>query len=154
VDARIDTLGPLTVAFIRHVGPYHDAGPACERILAWARLRGLLGPGTTVLGLSHDNPASTPAGRLRMDACVAVGAGVGPEGEVGVKELPRGEYAVATHRGPYETLADTYGALARWVVAGGRRVRAAPCVEIYRNDPKSTPPAALLTDVCVPVDPA
>jgi AraC family transcriptional regulator len=153
VDVRVETLGPLRLAFIRRLGPYREAGAAFERILAWAGPRGLLGPDTLVLGLYYDDPATTPPDRLRLDACVSVGEGVAAEGEIHVQEVPRGQYVVATHRGPYEALADTYGALIRWVATGGRKPRAAPCVEIYRNDPKTTLPADLVTDVYVPLEP-
>lgn len=152
MEVRVETLGPLRLAGMRRVGPYREAGTAFEQILGWAGPRRLLGPDTLVLGLYHDDPATTAPDRLRLDACVTVGASVRAEGEVRIQELPRGEYAVAIHRGPYETLADTYGALARWAAAHGRKARA-PAVEIYRNHPKTTPPAGLVTDVCLPLDP-
>ncbi len=65
-----------------------------------------------------------------------------------------GEYAVTTHHGPYDKLAETYAKLyGQWIPRNGRTPRSAPCFEIYLNDPESTEPAELLTDIHVPLEP-
>jgi len=60
------------------------------------------------------------------------------------------------HHGPYERLGETYAALfGQWLPANGREPGGASCsYEIYLNDPNSTPPEELLTEVCVPLKPA
>jgi len=73
-----------------------------------------------MLGVCHDDPDVTPPEKFRYGACLVVGESVRPEGEVGVQEVGGGEYAVATHRGPYQTLAQTYARLyGEWLPAGG-----------------------------------
>jgi AraC family transcriptional regulator len=148
---RMETVAPLRVAFIRHVGPYDQVRPAFERLAVWAAARA---PSIEALflGLAHDNPGITPAAQLRFDCCIEVTANVRGEGDVGVTEVCGGEYATAVHRGPFYRLAETYEWLALdFMPREGRSMRKAPCVEIYLTPPERTPPAELLTEVLVPV---
>ena len=63
MDVRIETLKPIHVARIRHVGPYADVGPCFERLFRWA---GSVGVATgRVLTLSRDDPEAVAAERLR-----------------------------------------------------------------------------------------
>jgi AraC family transcriptional regulator len=120
--------------------------------MAWAGQRGLLGGRLTILGIVHDDPEVTPAEKVRYDACLAVEGAVRPEGEVGVQEIVGGEFAVATHRGPYDRLADTYAMLlGRWLASSGREPGPAPGFEVYRNPPAETPPPELVTDIHIPL---
>lgn len=66
-------------------------------------------------------------------------------------ELPGGPVAVAWHVGPYDTLAETYGALMGWIGEQGRTV-AGPMWEVYWTDPGTEPdPARWRTEVIIPV---
>jgi AraC family transcriptional regulator len=152
MDVEIKNLDPIRVAFVRHVGPYAGCGAAWEKLCAWAGPRGLFGPDTRFLGICHDDPQITPPEKIRYDACVTVGAEVVPEGEVGAQETVGGEYAVTLHRGPYEQLHATYERLCgEWLPHSGREPAIAPCFEVYLNDPKTTRPAELLTQIHMPL---
>ena len=106
-----------------------------------------------ILGVVLDDPEITPAERIRYDACLVVDGSVEPEGEIGVQEVGGGDYAVSTHRGPYETLGATYVRLCgQWIPASGREMRAAPSFEVYHNSPADAASADLVTDVCVPLE--
>ena len=148
---RIETLEPLRVAFIRHVGPYEEVRPVFDRLAVWAAARASrIEP--LFLGLAHDNPNITPAAQLRFDCCVEVSANVRGEGDVGVTEIGGGEYATAVHRGPFDRLAETYAWLAlEFMQREGRSMRMSPCIEIYLTPPEQTPPDELITEVLVPV---
>jgi AraC family transcriptional regulator len=143
------------VAFLRHVGPFATAEATFGRLLAWAGGRGLLQPGTLVLGICPDDPDVTPADKLRMDCCVTVAESFRPEGgEVGVQTVAGGDHAVVTHRGPYSRLGETYRWLyGVWLPGSGREPADAPPFEVYRNTPGETPPEDLLTDVHLPLAP-
>ena len=57
---------------------------------------------------------------------------------------------MTTHYGPYENLAETYAFLCgQWAPRAGRELGASPCIEEYQNDPDSTDPEDLVTDVYV-----
>jgi AraC family transcriptional regulator len=153
MDARIRTLEPLRVAFVRHTGPYEQVGAAWQRLCAWAGPQGLLGPHTRMLGVSYDDPDVTPPEKLRYDACLVVGADVAPTGDIGVRTLDGGQYAVTTHVGAYTKLNETYGRLVgQWIPAQGLEPASdRPSLEFYLNDPQRTPEDQLRTDVYMPL---
>ncbi len=152
VDVRIETIDPVPVAFMRHVGPYHEVGAAFQKLMGWAGPRGLIGPGVSSIGVYHDDPEVTPPDKLRADACISVRPDFEPEGEIGFQTLAGGACAVAVHRGPYEKLPDVYRALiGEWLPASGRELRAAPPMEFYRNSPMDTKPEDLYTEIYLPL---
>lgn len=152
LDVQVEQIAPAHVAFVRNTGPYNTVGAAWERLFGWAGPRRLIGPALRYFGLCHDDPAVTPPDKIRYDACLVVPAGTQGDGGVGVMEFAGGEYACATHRGPYESLNATYEGLYReWLPASGRAAAQTPCVEFYLNDPRGTPPEQLLTHVCMPL---
>jgi AraC family transcriptional regulator len=152
-DVRIETVPPRRVVFIRHVGPFDTAEPAFQRLFSWAGRRGLFRPDTLVIGICPDDPDVTPPEKIRFDCCLTVSDSVKPEGEVGVQAVAGGEHAVATHRGPYSRLGETYRWLyGVWLPTSGREPGDAPPFEVYRNSPGETPPEDLLTDIYVPLE--
>ncbi len=149
---RLERFSATRLAFVRHVGPFDQVGQAWQRLLSWAGRRGLLGPGAEMLGVIHDDPEITPPERLRYDAALVVSERVKPDGDVGIEELPPCEYAVAVHRGPYETLYKTYARLCgEWLPSSGREARTAPGLEIYRNAPQTSRPDDLITEIHIPL---
>ncbi len=153
MNVSIRSLPRQRVAFRRHVGAYDCCGASWEVFLSEIGALGLLGPGVRLLGLCHDDPKVTAAERVRYDCCVPVGEDFEPSGEIGVQFVAGGDYAVATHQGPYDRLGETYdGLIGQWVPRSGRQLRAVPCFEIYLNDPEGSDPEELLTDVYVPLE--
>jgi AraC family transcriptional regulator len=151
LEVRIVSFPITRVAFMRHVGPYGEVGQTWSKLFAWAGPRGLLRRGAKILGIVHDDTEVTPPDKVRYDTCIVVGDSFRPEGEMGLQEIG-GEYAVATHRGPYETLGVTYGELCgQWLPRSGRELRSAPPFEVYRNSPQDTVPEELLTDIHLPL---
>jgi AraC family transcriptional regulator len=152
MDVRIKRVEPMRVAFVRHVGPYIACGKAWEALCEWAGRKGLLVPGATFLGLSYDDPGVTPEEKLRYDACLVVDDGVEAEGDVGIQEIHGGEYAVITHKGPYENLNKTYARImGEWLPRSGREASANPSFEKYLNFPDDTAPEDLVTEIHVPL---
>ena len=100
MEVKIAKVKPIRVAFMRHVGPYEKCGETWGKFCAWAGPRGLLGPQTTVIGISHDDPEVTPPEKIRYDACITVDENFEPEGEVGVQEIKGGDYAVVVNNDP------------------------------------------------------
>lgn len=150
---EVKEVPPARVVFLRHVGPYGEVGQTWGRLMAWAGMRGLLGPGMRLIGIVHDDPEVTPPDKLRYDAAVTVSRPVEARGEFGVMDLAGGRYAVATHRGPYETLGRTYERLyGAWLPRNGHGVRDVPAFEEYLNSPRDTRPEDLLTRIWVPIE--
>ena len=153
MDAKIVKKDAIRVAFVRHIGPYDQCEAAWEKLCAHMGPLGLLGPQTAFIGLCHDDPEVTPPMNIRYDACMEVGPDFEAGGEIGVQEIAGGEYAVTLHKGPFDTLKESYAALAgKWLPASGREPRNAPSYEVYLSDPEKTPPQELLTEIYIPLD--
>ena len=153
MDVTIERKQSLRVAYARATGPYaQSATEAWNKLMALGGPKGLFRPGARYFGVGHDCPSSTVAELIRYDACVSVGPEVEPEGELGVMELPGGDYAVARHKGPYEGMENAYMWLyGVWLPQSGREPAPLPGYEEYLNSPENTPPAELLTEINVPL---
>jgi AraC family transcriptional regulator len=150
---RIEQIDAMPVAFIRHIGPYEEVPPVFERIMRWARDRAVpLRTEPLFIGVAHDDPAITPALRLRFDCCVALGGDTRPAGSIAVQRILGGRYAIALHRGPFTEIHRTYAWLAReFIPSRGVRLRRAPAVELYVTQPDLTPGDEQLTEVLLPI---
>lgn len=148
MNVTIKTIDPIKVAFIRHIGPYLDAGATFDKLKTWASMHNLDFAKTLFLGVAYDDPDITPAEKLRYDACVSINDDIKPEGEVGMQTLRGGEYAVVKHKGPYNELAEVYHWLiGTWLPQSGREAENISCFEIYRNSPENTQPEDLITEI-------
>ena len=153
MEVKIVEEKDLQVAFVRHTGPYNQCGQAWEKLCSRLGADGLLGRGPRFIGLSYDDPEVTPADKVRYDACVEVGEGFEPSGEIGIQVLPGGTFARVTHFGPYANLNRTYAELlGRWIPSSGYLYLNQPTREIYMNDPENTEPKDLVTDIYLPVE--
>ena len=145
MDVTIVQQPDLRVAGIRHIGAYDEIGRE------FSRLGGLLkGPppaGSQMIAVYHDDPAVTPADRLRSDAALTLpGNTHAPDGLI-EQHLPPGRYARTVHKGGYEGLPATWNALKNeWLSANGHRM-GRPSYEVYLNNPMTTPKEALLTEI-------
>jgi len=156
LDVTVREFPPLPFAYLRHVGPYQEVGPVFLKASAIAAEKRLFGPDTKVMMRSYDDPLVTDETRLRSDAGVTLsGAATEPAADLG--ELTRGEiagglYAVALYKGPYEGLSGCFDwLLCTWLPSSGYEADDRPCAEVYLNDPSTTAPAELLTEIRVPV---
>jgi len=154
MEVAIRKLDRTRVAFVRHVGPYDTVGGTWQKLMMNAGMRGLLGPSARMLGICHDDPEITPPDRVRYDAAVTVSADAAPAGEIGIQDVGPGEYAVATHVGPYSGLGESYARVCgEWLPQSGRELASAPAVEFYQNSPMNTPPDQLRTEIWLPLAP-
>jgi len=153
-DVRLEDFGPRRIAFLRHVGPYNQVGAVWQQLMMWAGQRGLLGPAPVLLGIVYDAPEVTAEAKLRYDAAVVVDDSVQPEGEIGIQEIARCQYAVIPHTGPYDTIQEDYDRLCGdWLPASGRETASIPAFERYLNTPYDTAPENLRTDIYLPLLP-
>lgn len=143
------------VYFVRKTGRFdRSAAEAWTRLMKFAYPRRLMTKATRCIGVSHDFPEVTPEDKIRYDACITADGDAKPEEEIGVKAICGGTHAVFLHKGPYDRLSESYGHIfSEWVPASGRKLRDAPCFELYLNrDPCRTKPENLRTEIHVPVE--
>ena len=149
-QVRIEKRPAMRVAFLRHTGPYNEAGPTFQKMMKWAFSNGLFNPQTKVLGICHDDPDVTPAEKRRLDCCVTVDESFTSAGEVDEQNVCGGEYVMLTHHGSFEGLADSYRWLyGEWLATSGRLFDNRPPMEIYVNNRNDTPEQDLVTEICV-----
>ncbi|MGA2185428.1 MAG: AraC family transcriptional regulator [Bryobacteraceae bacterium] len=152
LEVSVRRIGPIRVAFARHVGPFDEVGEAWQRLMMWAGRQGLLGPGVRMVGIVQDDPEITAPEKLRYDAALVVEDGVSASGDIGIQEVGPGEYAVALHVGPYNTLGQTYVRMCgEWLPESGRELESAPAIEFYLNSPMTASPDQLRTEICLPL---
>ena len=154
LEVRIESHRPRRVLFLRHIGPYQSVGPTFQKFMGYVFQNGLFRSDAEIIGICHDDPDVTPPDKIRYDCAMTVGETVAASGEFGIQIIDGGECAVTTHRGPYESLPETYRALyGQWLPASGREPRNAPSFEIYRNSPMDTKAEDLITEIVLPLAP-
>lgn len=155
IKATIKTIKEKKVIYTQTIGDYNSGGisVAWEKVCDFAKKKRLFGWKTEFIGISHDDPEITDAEKLRYDACVCISKNVDPEGEIGVKEIKGGKYAVFMHKGPYENFQQTYNAIYKqWLPESGHTLRNLPCFELYLNSPDKTKPEKLKTEIYIPIE--
>jgi AraC family transcriptional regulator len=155
VSIEVQDLPELHVAYVRHIGPYHQIGQAFGRLMRWAGPRGLLKfPETRSLAVYRDSPDVTDERKLRSDACITVPEGTKVDGEVGLMTIPGGTFVV----GRYEIGADQFGQawdalMGGWLPDSGYQPDDRMCYEVYLNDPDQHPQKKFIIDICEPIKP-
>ena len=153
MQIEIEQLPRMRVGAVRHLGAYNQIGPKFQQLGAIAGQAGLFhAPGALMMGIFYDNPRETPVEKLRSDAAIAVSDTARlPEG-LTEQVVPAGRYARFTHIGGYEGLPGAWTQFSTLLGAAAYRMREAPGLEIYRNNPMNTPKEELRTDLYMPVE--
>lgn len=146
IAVEIRTLPALRLAGLPHRGAYGRLGETFGTLCRIAGERRLLGPATRFVALSWDDPAAVAEADLRADACIVVDAATPIDPPLAEYRHPAGRFATVVHRGPYETLSETYRRFFRdWLPASGESLADLPPLEEYLDDAGRTAPADLRT---------
>ena len=154
-EPSIKQTEPMTVAFLPMRGAYRQVPLALGRLYAWVSQQGLTPAGMPVAEYLS-NPQVTPEDEALWEVWAPVAEQPGldeaqpGDAGIGVKRIPAMTVATVMHRGPYETMAETYESLGAWVAEQGYVMAGAPR-EAYHSDPAKVPPEEYLTEVSFPV---
>jgi AraC family transcriptional regulator len=155
---EIRHLPAMQTVTVDHQGDYMEIGKAFETLYGCLGMRQLFQPDMRMVGIYLDDPTVTPQAELRSKAGVihssplAEGASQAP---LSPSTIHSGDYAVLKYRGPYANMREAYQWLyGQWLPASGRDAADAPVFEEYLNNPRTTAPADLLTEICLPLRPA
>ncbi|HUT36867.1 MAG TPA: GyrI-like domain-containing protein [Planctomycetota bacterium] len=145
-------IGPQTVAFIEHKGPYGDIGRVYQRLFGWAARAGVrpAGPAFTCF-LEPPDKLDWAAGRFEV--CLPVAKGTAGAGGVRVKELPATDVLAVVVQGPYSEMPAHYSELLAWMSVEGE-APAGPPRETYLVHPGpdgSGDPKTFRTEIQFPV---
>lgn len=155
-SVEIKDLPKMSVAYIRHIGPYKGDEKLFEsiwtRLFTWAGPRGLIGgEDFKSLIVYHDDPNVTIEDKLRMSVCITVPSDTKVDGEIGKMEIEAARYVVArfelTAQDFQEAWDWVYG---QWFPTSGYQPDDKPCFEVYPEEPKD---GKFIVDICVPVKP-
>lgn len=148
----VRTLQPMSLAFIRHTGPY-EAVPIrlWDTLIDWARRRRIPGP-YVLLGIAHDAPGLTKPAKLRFDAAIRVPGEFRSGRHVGHQRFEGGLFAFTTHVGPFVSLPAAYREVFRRVQSDrALACLGVPCLEFYRVNRVVTDLAIVNTEIAIPV---
>ncbi|WP_340680862.1 AraC family transcriptional regulator [Paraglaciecola sp.] len=152
MNVTIKQIDDLLVAYVPHQGPYQECGEAWDVLLSTLAPEGLLGGDAKMIGVSYDDPDVVAPELLRYEACISINESFKTSKEISFKTLEGGKYAVTSHIGPYGKLNETYQKLfGQWLSQSEYESADKPCLEIYLNDPESTEPDELITDIYLPL---
>jgi len=155
-SVEIKELPKMTLAYIRHIGPYKGDDKLFEglwnRLFAWAGPRGLIGgKDFRSLVIYHDDPGVTIEDKLRMSVCITVPPETKVDGEIGKMELDAAKYVIARFEVNAQQFQEAWDWLyGEWFPASGYQPDEKPCFEMYPEEPRD---GKFVVDICVPVKP-
>lgn len=149
MEATIKTIEPMKVLALRHIGPYHEIGPKFGELMQWAGPNQV--PILSAVAIYHDDLSVVPPHELRSDAGVVVPADYelpagAPEG-LSFTSIPGGDYAIATHMGPYSGLGDAWARFLGQAAPALGRPLSYFTFEVYVNDCSQVAPEDIQTDL-------
>ena len=149
IEVTLKTTEQMTVAFASMKGPYSLISETFGKLYSWIGERGFVPSGPPV-GVYFNAPGQVPDAELlwELRSPIAVEAAQsGPdERGLGVKIIEGAEVASTMHRGPFDKVGETWGALVGWIMENGYQIMG-PGEEIYLSDPDKTHPEELLTEI-------
>lgn len=152
IEVVVRQLPPLTVAYVRRRGPYHQMPEAFQVLFQGITEKGyrIAGP---PMAVHYNNPMNAPMDELIWEIQIPIAGSpedtAGSAQEVGVKRVPPRQAANSVHRGPYQDIANIYMALDSWL-EGNSYQQAGPAEEVFISDPTATAEADLMIEVRVP----
>lgn len=153
--AKVVEMEPKTVLYISASGSYKNVeyGTLYERMWAEIKRQGLFCAGVEHLAFYYDNPEIIADENLRCDVCLRICKPAEPNGDIGVKTIGGGRFAVFTYIGEYQKVGGAYDKIYGELLAkGGLRVRGNYCFEKYVSDPRRSAPERLKTEIYIPVE--
>jgi AraC family transcriptional regulator len=147
------TTEPQELVGMDHKGPHHEIGQTFDRLFGWAcTTDGMITGETKGIAVFFDDPREKAPEDLTSLAAIPLPAGKTATDGTRAYTILGGPHAIARHVGPYTELHRTYSELFQtWFPASGESRNGNPIFEINMNDPKTTAPADLITDIYVPL---
>lgn len=162
INNQLNIKGPKTIdiptkqmIYIKLSGEYSklDFPGTWGKLWAYIKEEKLYTAGIEHLAIYHDDPKVTESEKLRTDLCLVVTKDAIPKGEIGVKDMPGGRFALFVYTGPYDKLDAAYDTIyAQLLPEAGLQLRDAPCFDKYKNHPGRTAPEKLKTEIYIPVE--
>jgi effector-binding domain-containing protein len=125
----VKKIEPQRVASMRGILPaYGEIGRFYDEIFKYLGKKMIFKPAGPAIFICHDGEYKERD--VDSEACVPIKKAIPGSDKVKVYELPAIEAACIIHKGPYDTIGVTYGALMAWIEANGYRITG-PDREVY-----------------------
>ena len=155
LKVRVVKLEPMRVASVHAFseGPEIEAG---QKLVAWARPKGLLDDPDRYRVFGFNNPDPSPGSpNYGYEFWIVVGPDVEPEGEVKVKEFPGGLYAVTRcdvpPGGAYEAIPATWQQLVAWCEDSEYQFATHQWLEKHIDLAETSPETGFVLDLHLPI---
>ena len=154
LEPKIVEIEPIEVLYVRKTGGYmHSADEAWKAMVAFVNENGLFEKAIARYGIAHDNPSVIEEDNLRYDACLELNESVNPMGEVSIKQIAGGKYALFMHKGSYALLGESFKNIGDWIVESGVELRDEPSFQKYLDlDPTGIKEKDLKTELYIPIN--
>jgi AraC family transcriptional regulator len=140
------------LAAMEHRGDPMTESITLDKLISWAKAQpiNLKPKAGEAFGFGYADPRETPPEEWRCDLALTVPKDFKSSDEVIERHLPAGRYAVATHKGPYDTISDTIDHLYRhWLPESGEELGDLPCIFCYHNFDHDVAKTERLTEIWV-----
>lgn len=153
-EVTIQHIEPTTVAFLALQGSYTQVAEGFGTLYQWVEAEEFAPYGPPMMVFLSD-----PVTTQEQDNVWELWAPIsGPqhnreanEAGLGVRRVPGGPVATATHIGRYDELERTYTEILSWITANKKEIIGPP-MEVYLSDPATVPEAEYVTQVRIPVE--
>jgi len=154
MNAKIEIreMPKMELAYITQIG-VEGIENAFERILRWARPKGLLaGEDSNITRIFHDSFKITDADKVRMSIGVILTSTIQTEGEVSLTTIERGKCIVGRYEIEPKDFEISWNGLFIWMNENGYKKAERNPFEIYRNNPDEHPEKKCIVDLCIPIE--
>ena len=132
--------------------------PNVDFMGAWKKLHAALGEqglapgGPRMLATFEASALDGPGSMSTYAAAMTLANGESVRAPLEELQVPAGRYATYLYVGPFEGMGAAWGRFVGALTAAGHALALErPCLERYLDDPATTAPAALRTELCVPI---
>ncbi|WP_299521635.1 GyrI-like domain-containing protein [Winogradskyella sp.] len=129
-----------------------DYASAWQKLWAEVKSQKLFTKGIQMIGLPYDDPNVTDPNKTRYDACLIIHKDAKPNGDVGVKTLKGGKYAMFLYQGSYKHFPQVYDYMFNeWLLNTTYELSDAPPRERYISHPDRVAEDKLKTEFYIPI---
>lgn len=141
--------------YIKLFGEYStlDFSGSWQRLWQFVKENKLYSAGVEHVAIYYDDPKVTEKDKLRTDICLVINKEAKPKGEIGMKELKGGKFAMFLYQGSYKNLDAVYDTIhSELLPKEGLVLRNDLGFEKYLNHPDKTEEDKLKTEIYIPIE--
>lgn len=148
-DFQVKDQAPFAYAYLDCAGSFQQI-PAKIMEFMGAFFKQGLRPAGDLFAMYFNSPQEVPEAELKWLIGMPVAAGAEPAAPLKKGEFRPSKVAVALHIGPYAKVSETYAKLTAYLDWNGWKP-AGPALEKYLDNPQTTAPDKLRTEIVWPV---